>query len=287
MCVHAGPQVLRGAGRWASKVGRSHVHDNPWSQGSAAGTTSAKQLKALLSHQLPVSPPLDHCPLWALPSPSGHPCPSHHSARRISPAKGTDCNISFPSHLESTSKVIADRLFSILQLAQMTCQLLEASLKHEIKTLLLSPPPTPENKHTHTHKSHQGSKRQTVKGSLSLLRGLCDRRVLPGLFALSKNRVAQLCWPQSMKDARRRVSRQDCAGRCGEEPETSQGHTALHPPVLPACCFSSGWLSGSLSLCPLSLCFYVCSEGAIGSARPAGGNGSCSPHSLRLTGIGS
>lgn len=161
MCVHAGPQVLCGAGRWASKVGRSHVHGNPWSQGSAAGTTSAKQLKALPSRQLPVPPPPHHCPLWALPSPSGHPCPSHHSTRRIPPAKGTDCNISFPSHLESTSQVIADRLFSILQPAQMICQLLEASLKHEIKTLLLSPPPTPENKHTHTSHTRDPSNRQS------------------------------------------------------------------------------------------------------------------------------
>lgn len=53
----------------------------------------------------------------------------------------------FPSHFKSfglsASKVTADRLFSILQLAQMACHVLEMSLKHKIKTLLLSLPQHP------------------------------------------------------------------------------------------------------------------------------------------------
>lgn len=47
----------------------------------------------------------------------------------------------------------------------------------------------------------------------------------------------------------------------------TQPSACLHAPH-PCLCFSSQWLSSLLALCAsLSLCFYVCSEGAIQSGR--------------------
>jgi hypothetical protein len=173
----------------------------------------------------------------------------------------------FPSHFESfglsASKAIADRLFSILQLAPVTCQLLEMNLKHKIKTLLLSLPQHPRKQtHIHTYISHMGdASDRPSKGHCPCSMVSVTGESLLGYLPSPRTGVAQLCWPQSMEDARRAVSRQDCARRFGEEPGTSQGHMALHPPVLPPC-FSSWWLSGSLSLCPLSLCAFMCAQKA-------------------------
>lgn len=170
----------------------------------------------------------------------------------------------------------------------MTCQLLETRLKHKIKTLLLSPlPPQPLKTNTHTHKSHQGSKRQTVKGSLSLLHGLCDRRGPPGLSALSKNRVAQLCWPQSMKDARRGVSR---AGQRQALRRRAWDKPGAHGPP-PACAPSLLFLSVALwlTLSVSCLCAFMCAQKARFRV-PGQLVGMVAAHpilSLRLTGIGS
>lgn len=108
----------------------------------------------------------------------------------------------------------------------------------------------------HTYISHTGDPSdRPSKGHCPCSMVSVTGESLLGYLPSPRTGVAQLCWPQSMEDARRGVSRQDCARRCGEEPGTSQGHMALHPPALPPC-FSSRWLSGSL--CVLCLCVLLC-----------------------------
>lgn len=182
----------------------------------------------------------------------------------------------------------------MIQLECVTC-LSTASdqLKHQIKTLL-SLPPSPQ--HTHTYKSRQGPKRQS-KGHChgSMVSGrLCPFRAS---FPLQGWEKPGFPWSCSMKDPR-----QGRKPACLSQEMLRPGGLAhkqrgTHSP--PACpytshpciCFSSLWLPCSLSLSLfLSLCLCLCAFMCAPKARfrmagPAGGNGGCSPHSLRLTGI--
>lgn len=74
LCAHAGPQLLRGASGWASEVGRSHVHGQPWSQGPPTGwgdnfckATESFPVSPRPVKQLTRTPPLYHGLPWALP----------------------------------------------------------------------------------------------------------------------------------------------------------------------------------------------------------------------------
>lgn len=143
-------------------------------------------------------------------------------------------------------------------------------LKHQIKTLL-SLPPHPQNKHM--EKSRQGPKQQSNSHChCSMVSGLRQVMSFWGLLPSPRAGKDRLPWSHSRKDPRqgRKATHgsQEMLGHGG--PCTSKGgHTALRLPTRsppPHLLLHSGAPVLALSL-SLSLCFYVCSEGAIQSGR--------------------
>lgn len=152
-------------------------------------------------------------------------------------------------------------------------------LKHQIKTLLFSLPPYPKNKHT--YKSRQGPKQQS--------KGHCHGSAVSGRlcpfwasFPLQGWEKTGFPWSCSMKDPRQgrkptclsqemlRHGRPCTQAKGDTQPSCLSAHSP--PPhllllsVAPVLSLSLSPLS--LFLCvSLSLCFYVCSEGAIQSGR--------------------
>lgn len=142
-------------------------------------------------------------------------------------------------------------------------------LKHQIKTLLLSPPPHPKNKHT--YKSFQGPKQQSE--------GHCHcctdsgRSCTLGTPSLSGRERTGSPGP-----AAQRIQAGEDANRF--EPGDAEAQQALHKQKVPHSPLPAHTLptpaSAFLSVAPVrahsvcvcvSLCFYVCSEGAIQSGQ--------------------
>lgn len=126
--------------------------DNPEARAHPQGQLLQSNQKLSLSLQAQLSSSSEQ-PHSATASPSLSPLPVALPAPLSTTPGGSPqqraliATFFFPSHFESfglsASKAIADRLFSILQLVPVTCQLLEMNLKHKIKTLLLSLPQHP------------------------------------------------------------------------------------------------------------------------------------------------
>ena len=152
-------------------------------------------------------------------------------------------------------------------------------LKHQIKTLLLSLPPHPQNTHTHTEVTP--GPQATVKWSLPQLHGL---RSLAGgsLFGPPSSRMGKDRLPGSPQQEgsqARGASPHVAAKRCRDPGGLAQAQGGLAalcrlPAPYPRICGSSpsSGFARSLSLCVSCLCAFLCARKArFRVARPAGG----------------
>lgn len=86
--------------KWAGAMSTDDPEARAHPQGQLQSNRKLSlSLQAQLSSSSEHPSPLCHCLPWSLPFASGPPRPSQHNSRRMSPAKGTNCNSFLPFSL--------------------------------------------------------------------------------------------------------------------------------------------------------------------------------------------